>query len=130
MPAPVPEIPAADLDKAIAYYVETLGFGCDWRQDRYGIAGVSRDNCRLFIASESIRELYHKVGPVLFWLNVDSKAEVDALFAEWKAANAKLLSEPEDILPWLREFRAVDLDGNLIRVFYDFGSETTERGQP
>jgi hypothetical protein len=46
--------------------------------------------------------------------------EVDELFVEWKAKQAKLLSEPED-RPWmLREFIAADLDGNLIRVFYDF----------
>ena len=60
------------------------------------------------------------VDPILFWLNLDSKAEVDELFAEWKAAQAKIVSEPED-KPWkLREFIAADLDGNLIRVFYDF----------
>jgi hypothetical protein len=45
---------------------------------------------------------------------------VDELFAQWKAAQAKILSELED-KPWkLREFMAADLDGNLIRVFYDF----------
>ena len=34
--------------------------------------------------------------------------------------HAKIVSEPED-QPWkLREFMAADLDGNLIRVFYDF----------
>jgi len=46
--------------------------------------------------------------------------EVDQLFARWKAAHAKIVSEPED-KPWrLREFVAADVDGNLIRVFYDF----------
>jgi uncharacterized glyoxalase superfamily protein PhnB len=56
----------------------------------------------------------------LFWLNLASKAEVDELFAQWNAAQAKIVSEPED-KPWkLREFMAADLDGNLIRVFYDF----------
>ena len=45
---------------------------------------------------------------------------MDELFAQWKAAQAKIVSEPED-KPWkLREFVAADLDGNLIRVFYDF----------
>lgn len=59
-------------------------------------------------------------GPILFWLNLDSKAEVDELFAQWKAAHATIVSEPED-KPWkLREFIAADLDGNLLRVFYDF----------
>ena len=58
--------------------------------------------------------------PILFWLNLDSKTEVDELFAQRKAAQAKILSEPKD-KPWkLREFMAADLDGNLIRVFYDF----------
>jgi len=37
----------------------------------------------------------------VFWLNLNSKAEVDELFAEWKAANAKIVSEPED-KPWMR----------------------------
>src|SRR5262245_36036363 len=30
LPVPVPEIPAADVDKAAAYYVNTLGFTLDW----------------------------------------------------------------------------------------------------
>jgi uncharacterized glyoxalase superfamily protein PhnB len=129
-PAPVPEIPAANVDKAAAYYVNALGFTLDWGDDHWGddhwgddqggIAGISRGNCRLFITNRSFREPYGNVGPILFWLNLDSKAEVDELFAEWKATQAKIVSEPED-KPWkLREFMAADLDGNLIRVFYDF----------
>ena len=123
-PAPVPEIPAADVDKAAAYYVDTLGFALDWGGDEGGIAGISRGNCRLFLTNGPFRESYGNVGPpILFWLNLNSKAAVDELFAEWKAAHAKIVSEPED-KPWkLREFIAVDLDGNLIRVFYDFGRD-------
>ena len=119
-PAPVPEIPAANVDEAAAYYVNTLGFTCDWGDDEGGIAGISRGNCRLFITNRSFRESYGNIGPIHFWLNLDSKAEVDELFATWKAAQAKIISEPED-KPWkLREFMVADLDGNLIRVFYDF----------
>ena len=45
---------------------------------------------------------------------------MDELFTQWKAAQAKSVSVPED-KPWKqREFIAADLDGNLIRVFYDF----------
>jgi len=78
-----------------------------------GIAG-----CSLLIPL--FRKSHGNTGPVLFWLNLESKAEVNELFAEWKAAGAKIVSEPED-KPWkLREFMAADLDGNLIRVFYDF----------
>ena len=119
-PAPVPEIPAANVDKAAAYYVNTLGFTFDWGDDRGGIASISRGDCRLFITNPSFRGSYGNIGPILFWLNLDSKHEVDELFTQWRAAQAKIVSEPED-KPWkLREFMAADLDGNLIRVFYDF----------
>jgi len=119
----VPEIPAANVDKAAAYYVNTLGFTLDWGDDPGGIAGISKGNCRLFITNRSFRESYGNLSPILFWLNLNSKVEVDELFAEWKAAGAKIVSEPED-KPWkLREFMAADLDGNLIRVFYDFRRE-------
>ena len=78
-PAPVPEIPAANVDKAAAYYVNTLGFTFDWGDERGGIAGISRGNCRLFITDRSFRESYGNIGPTLFWLNLDSKDEVDEL---------------------------------------------------
>jgi predicted lactoylglutathione lyase len=51
----------------------------------------------------------------LLWLNLQSKAEVNELFAEWKAAGAKIVSEPEDKPRKLREFMAADLDGNLVQ---------------
>jgi uncharacterized glyoxalase superfamily protein PhnB len=125
LPAPVPEIPAANVDKAAAYYVNALGFTIDWGDDQGGIAGISRGNCRLFITNRAFRESYSKsgpvlMGPILFWLNLDSKAEVDELFAEWNTAHANIVSEPEDKRWKLREFTVADLDGNLIRVFYDF----------
>jgi uncharacterized glyoxalase superfamily protein PhnB len=100
--------------------------------DQGGIAGISRGNCRLFITNRSFRESYGNISPVLFWLNLERKAEVDELFAQWKAAQAKIVSEPED-KPWkLREFMAADLEGNLIRVFYDLGAtrkRTTHRAK-
>ncbi len=123
-PAAVPEIPAANVDKAAAYYVNTLGFTLDWGgEEGGGIAGVSRGDCRLFITNPGFHKSFGNGGLIVFWLNLNSKAEVDQLFAEWKAANARIVSEPED-KPWkLHEFTAADLDGNLIRAFYDFGWE-------
>jgi len=119
-PAAVPEIPAANVDKAAAYYVHTLGFTFDWGDEQGGIAGISRGNCRLFLTNRPFRERSGNAGPIVFWLNLESKPEVDELFAEWKEAHAKIVSEPED-KPWkLREFLAADVDGNFIRVFYDF----------
>jgi hypothetical protein len=51
-----------------------------------------------------------------------SKDEVNDLYRLWSNSKAKLISEPES-KPWgLHEFMAKDLDGNLFRVFYDFGT--------
>jgi len=81
---------------------------------------ASQGELQTVITNRSFRESYGNIGPILFWLNLNSKAEVDELFAQWKAAQAKIVSEPEDKPLKLREFMAADLDGNLIRVFYDF----------
>jgi uncharacterized glyoxalase superfamily protein PhnB len=126
LPPPVPEIPAANVGNAVAYYVEMLGFNLDWGNDEDGIAGISRGNCRLFITDGPFRESRGNLSPILFWLNLESKAEVDELFAEWKAAGARIVSGPEDKAWHLREFTIADLDGNLIRAFYDFRADPPE----
>ncbi len=127
-PAAVPEIPVADIDRAVAYYVEALGFTHDWGdQAGGGIAGISRGQCRLFLTNAGFREAHGNGGPpVLIWINLNSKTEVDRLHQEWKSSGvARILSTPGD-KPWkLREFMAADIDGNLIRVFYDFRLDET-----
>ncbi len=65
-PTPVPEIPAANVDKAAAYYVNMLGFTFDWGDDQGGIAGISRGNCRLFITNRSFRESLWQHRPYTF----------------------------------------------------------------
>ena len=121
-PNPVPEIPVRDLNAALAYYQRNLGFTLDWNAEELGLAGISKGNCRMFLANQEFRKHYGNVGPILIWLNLESKAEVDELYRDWSASDAELMSAPES-KPWgLHEFTAVDLDGNLFRVFYDFGT--------
>ena len=121
-PGAVPEIPVSDLSKATAYYQSNLGFTLDWNDEELGLAGISKGNCRMFLANQEFRKGYGNVGPTLTWLNLDSKEEVDELYRVWSASEAKLMSEPES-KPWgLHEFTATDLDGNLFRVFYDFAT--------
>lgn len=122
LPGAVPEIPVQDVDAAATYYVEKLGFTLDWVGEDIGLAGISRGNCRMFLASSEFRKHRGNVAPVLIWLNLNSKEEVDELFRLWKGSEAEIVSEPESN-PWgLHEFVARDLDGNLFRVFYDFGT--------
>jgi predicted lactoylglutathione lyase len=124
-PPAVPEIPVNDVDQAASYYKERLGFAIDWGdQGGGGIGGVSRGHCRLFLTNRAFREMYGNHAHVVIWLNLNSKKEVDALHESWRRSGARIVSVPES-KPWkLHEFTAADLDGNLIRVFYDFRWET------
>jgi hypothetical protein len=58
-PAAVPEITAA-------YYVHKLGL--DWGDEQGGIAGISRGNCRLFIANQRA-QLFADSGPGSTWID-------------------------------------------------------------
>ena len=127
LPGAVPEIPVADITAAATYDRDRLGFSLDWVEADIALAGVSRDSCRLFLSGPPFRTERGNVGPVVMWLNLSSKAEVDALHQAWRATNAILLSAPES-KPWgLHEFTAADPDGNLFRVFYDFATPERER---
>jgi len=121
-PGAVPEIPVSDVGAAAAYYETRLGFTLDWGGKELGLAGISKDNCRMFLADADYRKQYGNVGPVLTWLNLRSREAVDELYESWSKSGARLVSAPES-KPWgLHEFTAEDLDGNLFRVFYDFAT--------
>lgn len=122
-PQAVPEIPVSSVEKAAEYYVNVLGFEFDWGNDEGGIGGISQGDCRMFLTNASFRAVHGPKSPVIVWLNLSSKQEVDELFARWKDAGAKIIAAVED-KPWkLREFRVADLDGNQFRVFYDFHAD-------
>jgi predicted lactoylglutathione lyase len=63
-------------------------------------------------------------GPIILWLNLSNRDEVDELHAQWAATGANI-ADPPEAKPYnkLYEFFAKDLDGNYFRVFYDFGWE-------
>lgn len=122
-PAAVPEIPVTDMNAALDYYEHKLGFNIDWGGVDGGIAGISKGDCRMFLTDRDFRAPHGNAAPVMIWLNLNSKEEVDELYAIWKANQARFISAPES-KPWkLHEFTASDLDGNLFRVFYDFSKD-------
>jgi len=127
LPCAVPEIPVSDITAATKYYRDNLTFNLDWVAEGIALAGISRDDCRLFLAGPRFRKERGNVSPVLTWLNLSSKVEVDDLHAAWRATNAILLSRPESKSWGLHEFTAADPDGNLFRVFYDFATPERER---
>jgi predicted lactoylglutathione lyase len=123
-PAAVPEIPVTDMNAALDYYQGKLGFSIDWGGADGGIAGISRDQCRMFLTDRDFRQHHGNTAPVMNWINLDSKEEVDELYEIWNAAEVRMISPPAS-KPWkLHEFTASDLDGNLFRVFYDFSRDS------
>ena len=123
-PGAVPEIPVGNIDRTCEYYVRCLGFTLDWGGGPGGIAGLSRGQSRIFLTDPAFREMYGNQGPVLIWLNLGNRQEVDELHSEWTQREARIVSPPA-AKPWnLYEFTAADPDGNLLRVFYDFAWET------
>lgn len=126
LPAAVPQIPVSDLAAATAYYRDSLGFNVDWVEAEIALAGISRDQCRIFLAGPAFRAARADSGPVVTWLNLNSKGQVDELHRAWRSTGAILLSEPES-KPWgLHEFAAADPDGNRFRIFYDFATPERE----
>lgn len=122
-PAAVPEIPVTDMNAALDYYEHKLGFSIDWGGDGGGIAGISKGDCRIFLTDRDFRAHHGNAPPVMIWLNLNSKEEVNELYELWNASQARIIATPES-KPWkLHEFTASDLDGNLFRVFYDFSRD-------
>ena len=122
-PAAVPEVPVTDMNRALDYYQRQLGFDKDWGGADGGIAGISKGQCRMFLTDGDFRAHHDNAPPVMIWLNLDSKEEVDELYETWNAGGARITSPPES-KPWkLHEFTVSDLDGNLFRVFYDFSRD-------
>lgn len=127
-PGVVPEVPVGNVDVAAEYYQSRFGFRKDWGGEDGGIAQVSKGNCRIFLTNPAFREQHGNAAPVMIWVNLNSKHEVDNLYETWSRSDARIVSKPES-KPWkLHEFTAADLDGNLFRVFYDFAWELADRG--
>ena len=120
-PHAIPEILVSEVPKAIEYYINALGFHLDWHSEQHAIAGISQGDCCIFLTTPPPGK---HPGASVVWLNLQSRQEVDELHQRWQATGARILAEPED-KPWnLHEFKAADLDGNQLRVFYDFTWET------
>ena len=119
LPAPVPELPVADIQSATSAYVRQMGFSVDWTYEDQ-LAGISKDAARVFLRRRTPQE-DRSLG-VVIWLNMASSAEVDELYAEWKERGVRIVDELHTTPYKLREFTAQDLDGNRLRVFFDLGS--------
>jgi uncharacterized glyoxalase superfamily protein PhnB len=117
-----PVLHVKDVDAAIRFYVDRLGFTSPWRYDQRGkahVAQVEGLGCALILADT----WPEKVGKGLMFisLNAEVKAQVaalDALRAELEAKGV-----PVKEASWGYRLLVVDdLDGN--QLFFNYPNET------
>jgi len=105
-----PILRVADLDASVAYYVERLGFGLQWRTGP--VASVGRDGASLMLCEGD-------QGSAGTWVWI-AASDVDDLYAELRARGARLRHPPANY-PWgSRECQITDPDGHVLR----FGAES------
>ena len=106
----------SDLEASLKYYTEILGFTQDFRFESY--AGVKSGPVCLHLAEArggNVRQ--RPVGGGTVYIFCD---DVDAYYAEIKGKGAVLKGEPKDWPYGMRDFQAVDPDGNIL----GFGCES------
>ena len=114
----IPILDVHDVDKALQFYVERLGFEVDFRyeQDPNNYAGVRRDSVYLHMQWQDAEHFERgTAGRLRIRIVVDNP---DALFAEFKAKG--VLDDSIKLLDtdWgTREFGFRDPDGNGL-IFY------------
>lgn len=106
---PRPILPVHDLQDALDYYRDVLGFAIDWEYgDPADFASVTRGDATFFLSS------YEGHGYPGTWSVVFAR-DVDDLYSEFLDQGAYILLPPTD-MPWgMREMHVSDADGNVIR---------------
>jgi uncharacterized glyoxalase superfamily protein PhnB len=102
-----PEVPAHDINEAIAYYTQRLGFELAMRMaDEYAI--VERDGIAIHLFSEHPGK-FAPAGLHIF------TQQLDELHAELNRRGA-IISAPITLRPWgNRDFRVSDSAGNTLK---------------
>ena len=64
-----------------------------------GIAGISKGDCRLFLTSAAFRAHYGNGGPVVIWLNLDSRKRSMRCTSYGAGIRRRSVAAPES-KPW------------------------------
>lgn len=109
-----PQFLVDDVDRALAYYRDKLGFAIDFQYERF-YGSVSRDGCAIHLKhapkSDGEREHRRKNEHLDAFVRV---SDVRALYAELQTRGAAVTRALED-RPWnTTDFYVQDLDGYII----------------
>jgi len=97
----------SDLEAAIRFYRDVLGFTEDFRFGPY--AGVHRDEVQLHLCAHQVWKRPVGGGAVVVFSD-----EVDQFCAEIRARGARIEADPADQAYGMRDFVVSDPDGNLL----------------
>ena len=107
----MPELPFNDVAAAVAHYRDVFGFEINYQQHDIGV--MDRDGMRLILIARTPQ--HSGIGSCGFYV-----ADVDALYVELLAKSANVQGAPVS-QPWgLREFKALDLEGNRLSFAQTF----------
>lgn len=110
-----PMLRTRDLDAAIAFYLDRLGFALQRRSDADGWASLRRDGIELMLATPNAHAGF--TAPSFtgsLYIRLDDAAAVDRL---WAALEGKVRAcyAPETFHYGMREFGVYDADGYLLQ---------------
>ena len=109
-------LPVSNIDDSIEFFTGAMGFKEKFRFGEY--AGLERENCLLHLSHESNPNT-GAPGSATVYLFCD---DVDGIYNELVSRGVTVTSEPEDYSYGMRDFVAVDIDGNR----FTFGAPTQE----
>ena len=101
-----PRLPVSDIDRALAFYCERLGFQIGWQ---WGSPVTHANVCRDSISLDLLAGPAGR-GPAMVYIQLRS---VDAYFAELQGRSVEA-SEPGDRPYGMRDFELIDPDGNRL----------------
>ena len=102
-----PRLPVSDVEKALAFYVDQLGFTLGWK---WGAPLTHANACRDSVAVDLISSPAGRIGTAMAYIQI---CGIDAYFAELKGRNVGS-SEIGDRPYGMRDFEVVDPFGNRI----------------
>jgi uncharacterized glyoxalase superfamily protein PhnB len=113
-----PCLPARDVEKALRFYVELLGFRHSFGKVSNNYVGVRRDGVELHLWWQREEDFKSgKAGQCMLRIVVD---DPDALFEEFKPKGVVKEGSCVEDKPWgTREFAFFDPDGNGLTFYRD-----------
>ena len=112
----LPVLPVNDVDEAIEWYKETLGFSEDLRQpgpDGKTVAGQVSSHGSQIMFNLNPPMAGNAGGGVFFWIRVD-EIDIDAYYDELKSKGVTVTDEIKDQYWGDRSFTVNDLNGYIL----------------